>query len=218
MTEQAQNALLKIFEEGPENTYFFLLAENSASLLSTVRSRAPEVKTEAFSSQRLEDLLVSNVKKAAELRSKDPLSFNRIINVAEGSYGKALESLESRSKKSASLHERAEELVEAMSKENGSELLMILIAECSDREKYLSLLRLVQTGVRDLCAVKRAEGQSLLLFASREKAAELSEKFSLKALVSLGKTFSELIYEVSGANVNLRTAAIAAYGRIRDCK
>ncbi len=39
MTEQAQNALLKVLEEPPDNTVFVLLAENSKSLLPTIRSR-----------------------------------------------------------------------------------------------------------------------------------------------------------------------------------
>ena len=218
MTEQAQNALLKIFEEGPENTYFFLLTESSSSLLTTVRSRAPEIKTELFPPKALAELLIKGSKKASELHKKDEVAFNRIINVAGGSYGKALELAESKSKKSVSLHEKAEALIDAMSKDTGTELLLSLLAEISDREKYVALLRLTQTGLRDLCAVKRAENESLLLFASREKAAELSDRFSLKALVSLGKIMGELASDASNANINLRTAAIVAYGRIRDCK
>lgn len=218
MTEQAQNALLKIFEEGPQNTYFFLLAENSSSLLTTVRSRAPELKTELFSPRDLSELVTQNIKKAEELKKKDPVAFNRIINVSGGSYGKAVALIESKSKKSVSLHEKAEELIDAMSKDNGSELLLMLISESGDREKYTSLLQLAVTGLRDLCAVKRAQDESLLLFASREKADELSERFSLKALTSLTKCINELITDASHTNINLRTAAITAYGRIRDNK
>lgn len=40
MNAQAQNALLKILEEPPENTYFILIAENKSALLETVVSRA----------------------------------------------------------------------------------------------------------------------------------------------------------------------------------
>lgn len=40
MTEQAQNALLKILEEPPEQVMFVLTCLSSASLLSTVRSRS----------------------------------------------------------------------------------------------------------------------------------------------------------------------------------
>lgn len=40
MTEQAQNALLKILEEPPEYVVFLLLTESAARLLSTIRSRS----------------------------------------------------------------------------------------------------------------------------------------------------------------------------------
>ncbi|MBR6510159.1 MAG: DNA polymerase III subunit delta' [Clostridia bacterium] len=40
MNPQAQNALLKILEEPPENTYFILIAENKSALLETVISRS----------------------------------------------------------------------------------------------------------------------------------------------------------------------------------
>ena len=39
MNEQSQNALLKVLEEPPQNTYFILIAQNKASFLQTVISR-----------------------------------------------------------------------------------------------------------------------------------------------------------------------------------
>ncbi len=39
MNEQAQNALLKVLEEPPENVYFILIAENKAYFLDTIISR-----------------------------------------------------------------------------------------------------------------------------------------------------------------------------------
>lgn len=44
LTEQAQNALLKIFEEPPKHIIFLLLCNNSKNLISTVISRARIVK------------------------------------------------------------------------------------------------------------------------------------------------------------------------------
>lgn len=41
---QAANALLKILEEPPEETYFFLIAPSSAGLLPTIRSRSRTVQ------------------------------------------------------------------------------------------------------------------------------------------------------------------------------
>ena len=46
MTDQAQNALLKILEEPPEHTVFSLTAENRAMLLSTILSRVQTIRLE----------------------------------------------------------------------------------------------------------------------------------------------------------------------------
>ncbi len=44
MTDQAQNALLKILEEPPEHTVFILTAENRAMLLPTILSRVQTIR------------------------------------------------------------------------------------------------------------------------------------------------------------------------------
>lgn len=46
MTDQAQNALLKILEEPPEHTVFILTAENCAMLLPTILSRVQTIRLE----------------------------------------------------------------------------------------------------------------------------------------------------------------------------
>lgn len=46
MTDQAQNALLKILEEPPEHTVFVLTAENRAMLLPTILSRVQTIRLE----------------------------------------------------------------------------------------------------------------------------------------------------------------------------
>ncbi len=49
MTENAQNALLKLIEEPPAYAVFLLLAENAEKLLPTVRSRCAELRLEPVS-------------------------------------------------------------------------------------------------------------------------------------------------------------------------
>ena len=44
ITQQAQNALLKILEEPPAYAVFIILAENTNSLLATIRSRCSTIK------------------------------------------------------------------------------------------------------------------------------------------------------------------------------
>lgn len=48
MTDQAQNALLKILEEPPEHTVFILTAENRAMLLPTILSRVQTIRLESL--------------------------------------------------------------------------------------------------------------------------------------------------------------------------
>ena len=43
MNQSAQNAMLKLLEEGPAYAVFLLLAENGGGLLQTVRSRCEEL-------------------------------------------------------------------------------------------------------------------------------------------------------------------------------
>lgn len=49
LTPAAQNILLKLVEEGPDYAAFLFCVENSAIVLSTLRSRCVELKTQAFS-------------------------------------------------------------------------------------------------------------------------------------------------------------------------
>lgn len=90
MTPQAQNALLKLFEEPPSGVYFILLCTSSTALLPTVRSRAPEIRTTGFGEEELEALLTSDSPEAAAMAGSDRDSFLRILKMADGSYGAAL--------------------------------------------------------------------------------------------------------------------------------
>ncbi len=49
MNENAQNALLKVLEDGPQYLSFLLLTENSQQLLSTIRSRCETLSLSAHS-------------------------------------------------------------------------------------------------------------------------------------------------------------------------
>ena len=57
MTPQAQNCLLKILEEPPENTYFVLTSGHPEQLLVTVRSRCRFLKLRPWEENRIIDIL-----------------------------------------------------------------------------------------------------------------------------------------------------------------
>ena len=216
LTDQAQNALLKIFEEGPSKVYFILLTSAPSRLLPTVRSRAPEIKTEVFADQRLSELLISNVKKAAELNSKDSDAFKRIISAAGGSYGRALSILEGKNKKTPKLIKKAENIVALMAQKDVARLQLALIEESGDRENYSSILSLLMNALRDLVLIKKGGDGDTVFYSDREEAYTLSGNFSINILVRLCSILDELYKDVTLTNINVRTAAVIASGRLAD--
>ena len=67
MNEQAQNAFLKLLEEPPEYAVFIILAENTESLLLTVRSRCEKIKFPPVSEEKIKKELeksYQNIKNA----------------------------------------------------------------------------------------------------------------------------------------------------------
>lgn len=218
MTSQAQNALLKLFEEPPRAVYFILLASSPASLLPTVRSRAPELRTELFSDAKMTELLLEHSKKAQLLKRNDPAAFERALHAAAGSYGQALSLVEGKNKKITQSFAAAEALLQALSGRDKAAFLLQLLKEASDREAYSSCLRLLQLALRDMTVLKRAETVELTFFAEAETAHGMAERFSLPTLIRLSATLETLAGEASETNVNLRTAAVVAAERLWELK
>lgn len=216
LTVQAQNALLKIFEEGPDSVYFILLTASPSQLLPTVRSRAPEIKTEVFSDKKLSELLIANERKASELFNRDESALKKIISASSGSYGKALSILEGKNKKTPQLIKKAENIVSLLSEKDGASLMLALIDESGDRENYSSVLSLMQNALRDLAMVKRGGDGDMIFYSDAQDAEELSAKFSLNTLVSLVSVIDTLYFDVTQTNINVRTAAVVASGRLTD--
>jgi len=80
----AANALLKILEEPPPNTLFFLVSHAPGRLLPTVRSRCRRLDFQALSGDAMTSILARDV---PELSKTDR---DRIIAMSAGSAGRAL--------------------------------------------------------------------------------------------------------------------------------
>lgn len=74
LNPQAANALLKILEEPPPETYFFLIAPSSAGILPTIRSRSRTVQFQPLS--------------LAEMKSAVPDAPEWAIRASQGSFEK----------------------------------------------------------------------------------------------------------------------------------
>ena len=67
LTEQAANSLLKILEEPKEKTVFILVTSKPEAILSTIRSRACQIKFNALSPETIIGILGDSAKDAAYL-------------------------------------------------------------------------------------------------------------------------------------------------------
>ncbi len=83
MNTMAANKLLKILEEPPESTLFFLVSERYEELLATVTSRSQLIKVNRLGDAELSQVLV-------EKHGLDKIAARHVTHRSEGSYNQAL--------------------------------------------------------------------------------------------------------------------------------
>ena len=88
LTNDAQNALLKMLEDTPSHIYFMLATTDPQKLTRTIRTRCTEIAVKPLSATDMNKLLLSICKLEKEKTSKKVLA--KIIEVSEGSARKAL--------------------------------------------------------------------------------------------------------------------------------
>ena len=186
LTPQAQNAFLLSLEEPPSYILFFLICENSSSLLETVRSRAPALRTERLRSDEVEAYLLENDKRARELSSSSPEDFRELICVSAGSIGYALELLDSRKRKQVfDCRRTAKEIISMLADPSTKAVFDIISAMGSKRQEISRQIVFLQYALRDLILIKRSEDVSLCFFEDRDQALETATHFTSKSLVEL---------------------------------
>lgn len=163
MTVQAQNALLKAFEEPPEGVVFFILTEKTEALLPTVLSRGVIIRIPPLEEVELRVYLESRYKKnsASEI--------DAAIKLSDGIIGRA-EILMTKS--SLSLRASASELVKYVFNGNKYETALLLNGFKSKKENAASMMSYIVYATRDV--ILHSEGASALKFLTQTEA----EKYS----------------------------------------
>ena len=85
MNINSANALLKILEEPPRNSLFFIISHNRDSVLPTIKSRCLNLQFRKFSNDEIENFLKTKIS------INDIYDLNEIIDLSNGSIGRALE-------------------------------------------------------------------------------------------------------------------------------
>ncbi len=204
MTVQAQNAILKLLEEPPKNVYFMLLVENAASLLATVRSRAPVIRMQVFTSDEIMQYLTENNVRAAEMAKNAPDEFSRIVARSGGSIGEALRII-GEGDSSQALGKQVIDLLTALADKDRA-ALSVFPFPSKNREELAEFLSMLRIALRDMSAA-RSRGRCEMLFGDDAVLTELSKKVGMNTLLRAELTVSEL---VSKLERNLAIANIKA--------
>ena len=159
MAPPAQNAMLKLLEEGPPYAAFLLLVENPGGLLQTIRSRCEELALSPVSPAECEQWL------RERFPNRDLGEIRRAARDCQGILGRAVKELEEPGA-SREQSQRVKQLVQAM--ESGNELQLLeeaQILEKVGREELPALLD----------ALTEALGERLLRGGDRRRLVRAAE-------------------------------------------
>lgn len=211
MNDASQNALLKILEEPPPHVMFMLLSENADNLLSTIRSRAPILRTQALDDELVREYLIKSDANAKGLSESDPDAFGAAIKLSRGSIGKALELTNSKkSEECLSFYKSAEVYLELLAarRDAQSELKFFeyatKLANAKQRTELSEIYSLLADATRDLVACKLVSEPKTIFYTTAEKARTVADSFALGKLMELVNVFDNAKYTLErNANVTL---------------
>ncbi len=191
MTDQAQNALLLSLEEPPPFVHFLLLTEDHASLLETIRSRAPVIQMELFSPQVVLDWLDTHLpqKNGSATGSETDTRMGAAV-LSGGALGKALLLAGPDGEKSEPMRARtlALTLLEIIFSQRTSELLGSLaglLPSSVTRESMCLVFRMARQALRDLIVQKKLGNGTGLFLLGDEVVCRYGAKWSVSRLLAL---------------------------------
>ena len=197
MTPQAQNALLIPMEEAPPFVMFLILCSDALSLLETVRSRAPVIRTEIFSNDAVRDYLMSSesLKKVGDADKAAALSGGKI--------GCAVRLLASPDKTEDAKREKFEKAVKLFCTGSAAEKIDFMSGFYkAPRAEVLDLIGNIKTALRDILCVKKSSNPCLLFYTDKKTPAELSSKVSTRRICELWEIFTSAQSDIN-ANVGI---------------
>lgn len=215
MNESAQNAMLKLLEEGPPYAAFLLLTENADMLLPTVRSRCQVLTLDPVTPQEaLRFLEIRFPKRAPQQRQEAALR-------CEGILGRAVEELEGKPGSALSQElQTAGELLRRLAAGQEAEVAEICVqmdVEKWDGSRLQAVLEELTLLLRD--ALTLSWGVSLEADPRRQAlAAEAAAALSPKALNGALDLTRELLTAVKGNLGKGHGVGWLAVGLAQFCK
>lgn len=207
MTAQAQNALLLTLEEPPSFVHFLLLCEHTQTVLETIRSRAPILRTEPIPTEQMAAHLCRTYPQAASMRDTAPREWQQVLLAADGCIGRAVQLLDPKVRKPIlARRELAQEFLSAClsGRERATRMIAMSAAIGSKREEVCALFLTIETAIRDLMMLKKEENAPLLFFPDREEALALSDRIGAATWMRLYEACEEARCAIAIRNANIR--------------
>lgn len=215
MTEEAQNALLKVLEEPPQGVLFFLICSNTQKLLFTVLSRIQSVSLQRFDDGELAEYVTAHIPAAAQMRAQAPDDFSLRLRLARGSIGGAQKyfPMTQDALKSDEEGERflcAQALLSALFPErslsqaqSAISVHRLLCAQIKSTEAAARLLQLLCDAFGDILRCKKNPDAPLYFFPDREGAQRYAKQISIQRALRCADGLSDCLTR-SKANPNLQ--------------
>jgi DNA polymerase III subunit delta' len=196
MRDEGANALLKVLEEPPGQTIYFLISEMVESLLPTIRSRCQQFTFQPLSPDDLRDCLVRRM-------SYSPDEAANLARYSHGSIGRALMSNE---EEYTEMRSRILGVLEAaLLPKTFHQLFEAIRSITVERTEMVERFMILEELVRDLLILKSSESAGLIHADARKKLETLAERTSTEILQRLYEdllTAREAVTKVN-ANVSL---------------
>ena len=199
MNRFAQNSMLKMIEEPPEDSFFILTCQNSQALLPTVRSRVTEV---ALSPASDDEVRAELLKRMPDL-SNDKAE--RAARISCGNIGVALEIAEDG--ELSQLYDSIGSIAEAMCDKDRARLCLELGRFSKKKDEALRLAELLMLVFRDVCAA--LAGASERLSGCDEAVKTLTKYLSVRSALEGIDECQNFISAVNGnANLALKLCSL----------
>lgn len=205
LREEAQNALLKLFEEPPATVAIFLLTESRSSLLPTVLSRGQRIHLDGLRDLELQEKLNE------KYISASGLDIAAAVRAANGNYGIAERYL---SKENINLREKAENLLLFTLENKNYELLSALVLPKYKRDQLRDVVVELITLANE--CEKARYGIESTLAPRKKELADLVKGASKRALSRIGEAAMACVAALDG-NGNVTATATKLANDLIKC-
>lgn len=205
MNRFAQNALLKMIEEPPEDSFFIFTCKNAQALLATVRSRVTMLRLSPAKKEQVLDELSRRFPERAK---------NELAEAAErccGNIGLAIELCEG--SEISELYDDAARIAKAACDKDKALLCLALGKYSKKKEEARRLVSLLKLIFRDISAAKAGDNSSLS--GCVDTVNSISAFLSLKSALAVMNACDAFLSAVEG-NANLALSLTALEIRIND--